>query len=259
MAKTKAPLAVKEKDTALTKQQKSSVATLLAFLQPQEGFDDNPLKSDLKFPTAKLMQSTSDEMKDRELIKANPHISFSAIINSMTKEQLPEEFIPAFLFRSWIRFNGRKEEDRGYDSNFAPGALIWKSNDYLDPRVKEEASWGPAGEQPLATAYMNYLCYFPGVSTPVVIGFARTSYPAGQDLFNLVKSCPTNVYRLTSDIEDKGKGSYAIFKVNISRKATQEELDLVKKLRDAFYSRKENIEAHDQVKAEGESTGSRPY
>ena len=232
-----------------------SIASLLAFLAPVEGFEDNPEKTDLKFPTAKLIQATSDELKDRDLIKANPHICFGAIINSMTKANMAEddkplEFIPSFLFRTWIRFNARKESDRGYDSKFAPGAVIWKSNDPYDPRVREESQFGPQGEPPLCSAYLNYFSYFPGVNTPIVVAFAKTSYKAGQDLFNLVKTCPNNVYRLGVKVEDKGKGAYAIFTVNISRKATPEEMDLRAKLLKAFYSKKDIIEAHDQAKEE---------
>ena len=51
-------------------------------------------------------------------------------------------------------------------------------------------------------------------------------------------------------VEDKGKGAYAIFTVNISRKATPEEMDLRAKLLKAFYSKKDIIEAHDQAKEE---------
>lgn len=248
-----APLAETGKENAaLAEQQQASIASLLSFLRPLEGFEDEPGKSDLIFPIAKLIQATSDELKDRDLIKQFPHISFGAIINSITKELMPEEFIPAFRYKSWIRFNPRKKEDRGYDSNFAMGAMMWRTNDPHDPRVIAEGAFGPNGEPPLATEYMNFFCYFPGVSTPIIVGFAKTSYGAGKTLFSLHKTCPTNVYRLTSASEDKGKGIFAKFKVNVARKATPEELDLCAKLREAFFAKKENIQAHDQDKANAE-------
>src|SRR3989338_5856015 len=111
---------------------------------PQRGFEDGLDKEDLIIPRAKLIQALSPEMTE-----GLEGVKVGAIINSLTKEVLPQEFIPIFMFKNYIRFNPRSKDDPNFDSEFDPGAVVWESTDPLDPKVKVEAKFGPNGEKPV--------------------------------------------------------------------------------------------------------------
>ena len=114
----------------------------------QRGFEGGVDREDLIIPRAKLMQALSPE-----LTEGLEGIKVGSVINSLTKEVLPQEFIPIFMFKNYIRFNPRSKDDPNFDSEFDPGAVIWKSTDPLDPKVKAEARFGPNGEKPVATTF----------------------------------------------------------------------------------------------------------
>ena len=141
----------------------------------QRGFEGGVDREDLIIPRAKLIQALSPE-----LTEGLEGIKVGSVINSLTKEVLPQEFIPIFTFKNYIRFNPRSKDDPNFDSEFDPGAVIWKSTDPLDPKVKAEAKFGPNGEKPVATTFINFFSYFPGVPMPIIVSFSKTSYKAGQ-------------------------------------------------------------------------------
>jgi len=86
---------------------------------PQRGFEEGIEQEDLIIPRAKLIQALSPELsEDLEGIK------IGSIINSLTKEALPQKFIPVFVFKNFIRFNPRSKDDPNFSSNFEPGAVI---------------------------------------------------------------------------------------------------------------------------------------
>ena len=81
---------------------------------------------------------------------------------------MPQEFVPIFAFKNFIRFNPRSKDDPNFNPNFEPGSVIWKSSDPLDPKVQQETKFGANGEKPLALTFLNFFSYFPGVSMPTV-------------------------------------------------------------------------------------------
>lgn len=179
------------------------------------GFEEDTDMSDLIIPRAKLLQSKSPEVEDPVYeAKYRP----GQIIDSLSLEQLSGVFVPIFKFTNWIRFNPRSREKAGFDPAYEPGALIWMSNDPNDPRVMKEGNFGPNGELPLATKFLNYFSLFEGQHTPVVISFAKTSYKAGRKLLSLCSFAGGNMfsrkYGLKSKLEEKDGNKYFVFEVS---------------------------------------------
>ncbi len=126
-------------------------AGLVPSTQPQRGFEGGVDQEDLIIPRAKLIQALSPE-----LAEGVEGIKIGSIINSLTKEILAQDFIPIFTFKNFIRFNPRSKDDPNFDSDYEPGAVIWKSVDPMDPRVKEQTKFGPNGEKPVAITFINF-------------------------------------------------------------------------------------------------------
>ena len=147
---------------------------------PKRGLEEGVENEDVMIPRASLLQSLSPEIIE----DTHKHLNLKVgqIINSLTKEVLPDTFIPIIRFVTWVRFNPRNKEDKNFDPTYDAGATIWRSNDPHDERVLREGKFGPNGEKPLATKFVNFLCYFPGVEMPIVISFSKTSFKAGKQL-----------------------------------------------------------------------------
>lgn len=154
---------------------------ITAVKAPRRGFEEGATKDELILPRAKLLQALSPEVQEE-----GATLKQGVIINSLTKEILPEIFIPIFKFTTWIRFNPRDEKDPNFDPAYDKGEIIWRTNDAADPRTSE-AEFGAAGEKPVAIKFMNFLAYFPGCNMPVVLSFAKSSFKAGKRLFSLAK------------------------------------------------------------------------
>jgi len=179
----------------------------------KRGFESDVPREDLILPRARLLQSNSPDLDDYDNLKKG------MIINSLTKEILPNTFIPIIYSSNWIRFNPRNKEDSGFDSSYSPGAIIWASSDPEDSRVIEEGKFGPNGESPLATKFHNFLSYFPGCDMPVVLSFSKTSNKAGKELLSLLKLMPGDIwsreYRLIAKAEENDKGKFFVLKTCI--------------------------------------------
>lgn len=212
---------------------------------PARGFESGFDQDDLIIPRAKLIQKMSPEIDDGLDVKPGE------IINSLTKEKLPDVFIPIFAFKNFIRFNPRSETDPGYDPSFEPGAIIWKTNDPNDPRVLEETKFGPNGEKPIALSFINFFSYFPGVPMPVVVSFSKTSYKAGKQLLSLARFSGGDMfsrkYKIGSKMEEKDGAKYAVFTVAAAGEAGQEEFNSCERLWSDFSPKVKDIQVHDQV------------
>jgi len=242
-------------------------ATLAVPTAPQRGFECGVDQDDLVIPRAAVMQSTSDELKDRALVKEKG-LTFGMVINSLTKEPLGEEFIPIFMFKNWARFNPRDEKDPNFVPGIAPAGTVWISRDPLDPRVQAESKFGANGEKPAATTFINFFSYFPGSPMPVIVSFAKTSYGAGKKLITLARLTGGDLfskkYRLTTDTESNEKGTYAVLKVQPVGNATTEEHKQCEALWNTFSRKSNEILVHDQAgdaqePAHGVDANGRPY
>lgn len=196
------------------------------FSTARPGFEEGAEKGDLTIPRARLLQSTSDE------VKKDPRKFFAgSLINSVTKEVLPATFVPIKrLPNNWIRFNARKNDDPNYVPGIEPGGVVWRSEDPKDPRVKEETKFGAKGEPPAAITFMNFLCYFEGFTLPVVLSFSKTSYKAGQDFLTMCYAAPgamyAHRYRVTSVMKTAKGNSFFVLTVEKAGESSQDELSI---------------------------------
>ena len=246
-AKKNALKPVKKENTALMNPRTS-----------QRGFEGGIDQGDLIIPRAKLMQALSPE-----LVEGLEKVKVGSIINSLTKEILPQEFIPIFMFKNFIRFNPRSKDDPNFDPDFELGAVIWKSNDALDPKVQEQTKFGPNGEKPVATTFLNFFSYFSGSPMPIIVSFSKTSYKSGKQLLSLAKFCGGDMfarrYRLTSSMESNDIATYAILKVAPIGEPTPEEFKICEKLWNDFSARAKDIHVHEEEVVEEPAQERRPY
>jgi hypothetical protein len=183
------------------------------------GFIGGVDASKVRFPRAKLMQGLSPEVNNEENAQRAPKDKLSAgmIINSVTKEILPAEFIPLVYFPMYMKFNPRQTNHPAFDSNYKPGEMIWRTNNPLDPRVAE-TKFGKDGSKPTATSFINFLGKFDGVMLPVIISFCNTSYVNGLNLYNLLLGAMQPLYfrkfKLFSVFDKNEAGSF--YKLNAS-------------------------------------------
>jgi len=230
---------------------------LAAVNAPQRGFENGITQEDLIIPRAKLIQALSPEMTE-----GLEGIKIGAIINSLTKEVLPQEFIPVFMFKNFIRFNPRSKDDPNFDPEFEPGAVIWKSADPEDKKVQEQTKFGPNGEKPVATTFLNFFSYFPGVPMPIIVSFSKTSYKAGRQLLSLAKFCGGDMfarkYRLVSQMETNDIATYAVMKVVPVGASSPDEFKLGERLWNEFSAKAKDIQVHD-AEAADETEEPRPY
>lgn len=213
----------------------------LAKQSQQRGLEEDTPKEDLIIPRAKLLQALSPEVQDDKMQQG-------LIINSLTKEVLPFIFIACFKFSNWIRFNPRKKDDPNFDPGFEPGAIIWRSIDPEDERVIEEAKFGPEGELPLATKFLNFFSYFPGVDMPIIVSFSKTSYSAGKKLLSLARFAPGDIfkrqYKLTAKQKENDIGKFYILDVAPAGEASEEDYKVAEGWYNEFKTR--SLQVHDQ-------------
>lgn len=231
--------------------------TTVTRLTPQRGFEEPVDKEDLIIPRAKLLQALSPEV-----VENGKDFHAGMIINNLTKEILPETFIPIFKFTQWIRFNSRNPKDENYNPSFGPGDIIWRSVDPYDPRVTKEGIFGPNGERPLATKFLNFLSYFSGVEMPVVVSFANTSLKAGRQLLSLAKFSLDHIYArqylLNCKQESNDMGTYFVFTVRLLGRTEKKDYEIAEAWWNDYHDR--TIQVHEE-QTEGSDSGAenRPF
>lgn len=248
------------KETKEVAKAEKSNAGLDIFKGPRRGFEQEIKQKHLIIPRAKLLQALSPEVVDKMILEGTENEKYESglIINSLTKEKLPETFIPIFWFENWIRFNPRNKDDDRFDSKYEPGQLIWSSNTDKDPRVAEEANFGPNGEKPLATTFMNFFSIFPGVPMPVIVSFSNTSYKTGRTLLSLCQfsgkadmfGC---AYKLSSKQVKRDDLSWYTFNVQKAGFTTKEDFEQCEGLHEQFKDYASDIVVHD-LDGEDETT-----
>jgi len=116
------------------------------------------------------------------------------------------------MFKNFIRFNPRSKDDPNFNAAFDPGAVIgsrWIRLTEGGARDQVRAN----GEKPLATTFLNFFSYFPGVAMPIIVSFSKSSYKTGKQLLSLAWFCQKGMfarkYRLTSVMETNDIATYA--------------------------------------------------
>jgi hypothetical protein len=206
------------------------------------GLENRTDQSDLILPRAKKIEAMSPEMQDEACIKSG--VMPGKIINSITKEVLPEKFVPVLFFKNWIRWNANKMGERGWVDGFGPRDIIYMTQDKNDPRLIEDTKWNE-DMPPLATTYFNFLSIFEGQEVPVIVTFGGTNARAGRELLSLATfkggDLFSNKYRLTTKKVDGDKGTYYVLKVAFAEGATGEEYQLADTLYQSFASKEVKV------------------
>ncbi len=230
----------------------------------RRGFEEPSDREDFIIPRAKLLQPTSPEVND------NPGVFLpGTIINSLTKDKLFNEknelvFVPILKNTNWARFNPRQPSDPNFDPAYEKGAMIWRSNDPLDERVKTEAQFGPNGEPPKAIKFLNFLAFIPSQPImPVVISFSKTSFKAGKELLSLTQFAEGDMFAweyILTAVQVKGdSGTYYILKIAKGKK-NEDNFAKCEQLWNDFHSKELKVddEATDDAADKSTNTGGEP-
>lgn len=220
------------------------------FDKSRPGFEGGVDIHQITIPRVRLLQALSPEVK-------NDPKAFQPgmIINSITKEVLPKTFIPLVKMpTSWVRFNARDRKSPAFEPEFEAGAMMWKSDDPKDPRVIEQAKWGPNNEPPLATEFMNFLCYFEGFTLPAVLSFSKTSYTAGKEFFTMAfgfgGAMYSRKYELSSVLQSRGDMSWYAYSTRAAGKCSEDELAIGHTLMTSFGAAVRNLRVHEEAQEE---------
>lgn len=215
------------------------------------GHEEPSDMEDLEIPRANLVQYTSSAAQAPKEERIEP----GTIINSITKEPLENIFIPIFKFTNFIQWNPRKKDDPNFDSAYEPGEIVFSTNDNRDPRVVDGAKFGPNGEPPKVTKYMNFLCYFVGHRYPLVLSFSKTSFKAGKTLNSLTQFAGgdmfSNKYRLMVKPDERSGTKFFVLEVVPSGKATADEFRVAEKWYEEFRGKAIKVHADEEKKDEG--------
>ena len=216
----------------------------LAVQADRLGFEEPSTKEDLIIPRAKLLQALSPEV-----IEKPKDYQPGLIINSLTKEVLPDVFIPVFKFTNWIKFNPRNTKDPNFNKDFEPGAIIWQTTDPTSPLTKE-AEFGENGEKPTAIKFLNFFSYFPESPMPIIASFGKTSFKAGKTLLSLAQFGGGNMfsrkYRLAAKQVTNDIGTFFVFSVSPAGIAEGEDYKAAESLYHQFRAKKVEVHQEDQ-------------
>lgn len=226
--------------TQLATQKNGAVAVMGG--RPQ-GLEADVERKDLIIPRAKLLQALSPEVSEGN---GKP----GQIINSLTKELLPGEFIPCIFFKQWVCFNPRDPEHSNFNPLFGAGDVVYMSMDPNDERVKVDREFGPNGERPKATEFISFVSYFPGVQMPVVVSFANTSYKAGKQLLTMLnfgsKATWERKFKLVSKTEKNAekKVTYHVLTVEPAGDASPEDAAFAKGIWESLSPKRSDLNVH---------------
>lgn len=217
--------------------------TEIAVQTERLGFEAEITQEDLILPRVKLVQGLAIEAE------SFPEAKAGQIINNLTGEVLPAEFVPVFVSIEWMKFNTRNTKDEGYDLNHEPGALIWKTSDKNAPEVANDPeSWRYKS--------LVFLTHFPGVPMPLVLTFSKTSFTAGKKLLSLAQFSGGNMfsrkYKLNSKKEEKDGNIYHVLQVVPSGLASAEEQAVSAEWYKSL--RGKQIKTHDDVQTQAGTT-----
>lgn len=229
--------------TDLVKKVNDHLATTRQPSKPR-GLENSTEMKDLIIPRAKKIEAMSPEMQDTELLKSGVHPG--VIINSITKEILPEKFIPVSYFKQWIRFNANKEGDRGWVDGYGPRDVIYNTQDKDDIRLAADAVWD-GDLPPVTTTFLCFLALFEGEECPVIVSFGGTNFKTGKVLLSLATfkggDLFSNKYKLTTKKKTNERGSYYVFDVSYCGKAESDEYAKAETIYQSF--RPQEAKIHD--------------
>lgn len=226
-----------EKTKNVPAEQKSAVPATAGLPGLGLGHETPTEIEDLTFPRAKLIQATSEEAQAED---EGLHRKPGSLINSATKEDIGNIFIPIFNEIRFVKWNPRKKDDPAFDPAFEPGEKIFETSNRRDPRVMDGQKFGPNGEAPEVTKYFDFFCYFPGSGSPfpLWLSFHKTSAQAGSNLLTMTKMSGGNMfdrrYKIIISQKENAGTKFYVMTVLPSGICSPEEAITAKQIYDSF-------------------------
>lgn len=185
------------------------------------GFEHEDAK-DLLMPRIELLQALSPAVAEGKG-KAGD------IVNNISKSPIPTNvFIPIAMQRKYIKWIPRSEG----------GGIEYQTTDPQDPRVIEDTKWGPHGEKPTCTAYLNFLILLEGNTLPTILSFSMTNYQTGRELYTMCKLANCDMwlkkYRLGTKLKKNNMGTWFVFDVMEAGDTAPREVQIAEHLYNAF-------------------------
>jgi len=193
------------------------------------GFEDEDAK-DLLLPRVELLQGLSPAVQEGKG-KAGD------IVNQISKSPLPTNiFIPIAMHRKYIKWIPR---DQG-------GGIEYQTTDPHDVRVIADTKWGPHGEKPTCTSYMNFLVLLEGATLPLVLSFSMTNYQEGRKLYTMGKMANCDMwlkrYELRSKPKTNNMGTWHVFDIAEAGDTGAVDVKIAEALYETFSTRDLNFE-----------------
>lgn len=206
-------------------------------IKAARGFGDEDT-AELLLPRIELLQAMSPAV-------ANGQGKAGELVNQITKTALTTNiFVPIAMHRKFIKWIPRDEG----------GGIEYQTTDPKDPRVIKDTAWGPSGEKPKCTKYLNFLVLLEGDTLPIILSFAMTSFQTGRKLYTMCKMAGGDIwerkYKLSSIDKPYQNSKYYVFEVAEAGKSEERELKIAESLYESFSTRDLKFDMeNDQTKA----------
>ena len=194
MARTKKETILETKESEVMNEVTIKVETAVSTTMNHiEGFENVDLAKDLKYPRIKLMQKMSPELDENEGLRAG------MLINSVTLEQVTQNFIPLLISKSNIFFVPRDADKwapilqaiptinkEDFDGELSIcRAMDAKVGDRFGSCATCPHSKFQGNTAPLCTESINVMVLFDGDFLPSILTFSVTSLKHGKNFLNL--------------------------------------------------------------------------
>lgn len=206
---------------------------------------ENIQREDLQLPRLALAQALSPQLKrnDPKFIEG---LTCGDAFNTLTGEVYGRGAIRVVVVRAdrprFVEFNPRSEGGGIKDFSVPAG----------DPRC----AFGPKGEKPIATKFLDFVCWLPDTRETVAVSFKGSGLKAARQLNSLIalRALPSfaTVFTLTPVDEKNALGEYAAFAVRQVGNVDEPTYRQCEQLYDAFKDRKLAADESD-ADHEGES------
>jgi hypothetical protein len=121
------------------------------------------------------------------------------------------------------------------------GGVEYQTTDPKDKRVIEDTKWGPNGEKPTCTKYLNFLVLLEGETLPIILSFAMTSFQAGRKLYTMCKMAGGDIwekkYKLSALSKTNQMGTFFVFEVAEAGSTDDREKAIAEQLYNSFAER----------------------
>ena len=220
------------------------------------GFEE-ARQEDNVIPRIKVVNALSPERKEKLAEEGD-------LVNSLSREVIPagSRFIPVKMYYSNIWWNPERGDDQRMFCRSADGRIgvpadggslvceSCKNNQFDNTKQGKEA-------QPECTMYMNFLGFFVGNPSPVVLSFAKTNYNEGKKLYSMAKSMMKSIwtynYELSSKMVSKNGNEWYIITAKMGTENTPEDKAFATNLYKVFEKVMLNVDYEDTAAFAGTS------